>query len=180
VRFFLSGTAVISGSETFNSFLQNSGSVVLTEVLKTATGNRTLRSGTVTIKNSQWNVTSIGDPDFIVSSHASSPTFNPGQEVRVVVRFFDRKEESRASKFPLQVSQTEVYNARYRIRDSLTGELLLDYCDGSKMSADSSGWFFALPTEGMKPGGSYSLEYEVTKNGRTFSINDRSTILRVI
>jgi len=180
VSFFLSGTSVISGSETFNSFLQNSGSVVLTEVLKTATGNRTLRSGTVTVKNSQWNVTSIGDPDFIVSSHASAATFSPGQEVRVVTRFFDRKEESRASKFPLQVSQTEVYGARYRIRDSSSGELLFDYCDGSKMSADSSGWFLSLPTEGMKPGGSYSLEYEVTKNGRTFSINDRSTILRVI
>jgi hypothetical protein len=179
VSFFVSGTSSISGSETFNSFINASGSVTLTETLRTV-GGRTLRTGTVSIKNSQWNVTTAGDPDFIVSTHASSPTFTTGQEVNVVARFFDRKEESRASKFSLQVSQTEVYGGRYRIRDVLTGELLFDYCDGSKMSLDSGGWCFSLPTGGMKPGTSYSLEYEIIKNGRTFSINDRSTILRAV
>lgn len=170
----------MSGTQTINDFLSASGSIKLTETLRTQAGNRTVRAGTITLKPSSWNVTTVGYPDFIVSVHTSSPTFNVGQQVRMTAIFFDRNEQSRASKFPIQVSQSEIYGVRYRLRDSLSGELLFDFCDGSKMSLDSGGWFTELPTGGMKVGSTYTSEFEVMKNGKMYHVNDRSTRLRAI
>ena len=180
VSFHVSGTSVVSGTQTINDFLSASGSIKLTETLRTQAGNRTVRAGTVTLKPSSWNVTTVGYPDFIVSVHTSSPTFNVGQQVRMTAMFFDRNEQSRASKFPIQVSQSEIYGVRYRLRDNLSGELLFDFCDGSKMSLDSGGWFTELPTGGMKVGSTYTSEFEVMKNGKMYHDNDRSTRLRAI
>jgi len=179
VTFHVSGTSVISGTQTVNDFLTASGSIKFTETLKTQAGSRKLKTGTVTLNPLSWNVTTPGYPDFIVSIHTSSPTFTVGQQVRMTAMFFDRNEQSRASKFPIQVSQTEVYGVRYRLRDSLTGELLFDFCEGSKMSLDSGGWFTDLPTGGMKIGSTYTSEFEVIKNGKLYHVIDRSTRLRV-
>lgn len=180
VNFHVSGTAVISGTQTVNDFLNSSGSVKFVETLKTQSGSRNLKTGTVTLRPSSWAVTTPGYPDFIVSIHMSSPNFTIGQNVRMTAMFFDRNEESRASKIPIQISQTELYGVRYRLRDTLTGELLFDFCDGSKMSLDSGGWFADLPTSGMKVGSIYSAEFELLKNGKLYSVIDRSTRLRAV
>ena len=179
VSFYVSGTATISGTQKVSDFLSASGSIKFNESLKTQVGGRSLRTGTLTLKASSWNVTSQGDPDFIVSLHSTNVTFSPGESTRIIARFFDRNEESRASKFPIQVSQTEVYGARYRLRDSLTGDLLFDFCEGSRMSLDSGGWFADIPTEGMKVGSQYGVEFSFVRNGKTYNVVDRSTRLRV-
>lgn len=179
INFHVSGSSTITGSQTVNDFINASGSIKFVETLKTQSGSRNLRTGTVTIKASSWSQTSKGDPDFIVSTHLSSPTFFIGQDIRLTARFFNRREESRAAKVPIQVSQSEVYEVRYRIRDLSTGALLFDFCDGSKMSLDSSGWFSSIPTGGMKTGTQYAVEFEIKQNGSTYTIIDRSTRLRV-
>ena len=180
VSFFVSGSAVVSGSQTVDDFLTASGSVKFVETLRTQSGSKAIRTGTVTVKKSDWGVTTYGEPQIVVSTSCTSLTFSPGQQVRITARFFDRNEESRASKFPLQAYQTEYYSPRVRIRDSQTGELLFDYCDGSKMSIDSNGSYFEIPTSGMKVGGLYSIEYEITKLGKVYNIIDRSTLLKVV
>ena len=179
VSFFVSASNNVTGSQTVDNFLTASGSIKFNETLKTKVGNRTLRTGTVTVRKPDWNTTTFGEPQLVVSTTCTSHTFKVGQQSRVTARFFDRNEESRASKFPLQAAQVEYYNPRIRLRDATTGELLFDYCDGSKMSIDSNGSYFELPTDGMKVGGSYSIEYEITRLGKTYNVVDRSTLLKV-
>jgi hypothetical protein len=175
-------TSINNDGETVNDFILASGSLTFNEVWGPSAGSFGFHTGSLNIKSIPRSVFSATRRrlDLITTNVKKSYKLSDKVKFRVFVRDLD--EERTSTKTPIQLDSKVLNSVYYRIRDAMTGKVVVPFKtnnDGTKLSADSDGMFFELYMNNLPPGRVYTLDYLVTDEGIEFVMEDKGIQFRV-
>lgn len=172
--------AIVSGSITLAQHIGASGSIEFNEVWKSLDGAKNFYSGKITVNATDISFSTSGNQRIISSCNGPTEiSYNDKSEIRV--KFYDLSEDEYASRFYIEKKPLYLTDAKYRIRDLHSNELVFDFDnDYTKLSLDNLGNYFSVFGSTFYRGRNYSLEFKVNYKGLESVVKDENYTFKVL
>lgn len=168
---------IVSGSVTLSQYIQSSGSVIFEENWTSLDETVLYKSGKLKIKSSEINQGIF--QDFELNVFTSGPEKSgPNSLVLIRPRFYNLSSEDRSAKFAFAKKPIPL-KGTYRVVDSNTGEVYVDFNDLNQLSYDSDGNYFEFFSDSIPFGRPVSFDYKIKYLGTERIINDRGYTFRL-
>jgi len=109
------------------------------------------RQASLPTQHRNYSVSSFGIPNILRHSAAS----------QVRVNFFDPSSVVRTTRYSVDDRSSFVARAQYGVRDVLTGEMVVDFSEATRLSTDADGSYFTLRGDSVVPDRTYVLDIKV-------------------
>ena len=167
---------IASGSITFDTVWAGNTAV-------NGTGDDvTLHTGTLKMETSARSAFNATSRNLSFSLLNVKPAYKTSERAKFRVFAKDYNENLGASKLPLEADSIIFDEMYYRIRDTVSGDLIIPFendDNGTRMSTDSAGMYFEVMMSSLFPGRSYTVDLLIVADGNEIVYECKGTRFRV-
>jgi hypothetical protein len=173
---------LINDEDSISDFIINSGSIVFDEFWRSNTGEVGFHTGSLKIMMPERTTFSNTKQRLELVTTNASAKYMSSDVVRFRVFVADHNLRRTSAKLPIELKSLILDEAYYRIRDELSGEVIIPFKtsnNGTRLSTDSDGMFFSVHMESLIPGRPYTIDYLVIERGNEQIFEDTGTKFKV-
>ena len=166
---------------TLQDHIVASGSVDFTTTWADTDGV-TLHTGTLTVNSSTSSAYNAIARNLTFSILNAKPAYKTSEKAKLRVFAKDHNQQYGASKIEINVDSVIFDEMYYRIRDSVSGDLIVPFendNNGTRLSTDSNGMYFEIMMSTLFPGRAYTIDLLIVENGNEIVYECKGTRFRV-
>jgi hypothetical protein len=175
------GSSSVNPYDTLEDFIRVSGSVTFDEIWGSLDGTVGYVTSSVTIKSPQFYAFNQDPRDLTVKLTNLKDSYRQNDVSRVRAFVIDQNAQPRSAKRQLYRKSALIDEAYYRIRDAISGDIVLPFLrsnNGTRLSVDSEGPYFDLRFNSLFTGRTYRIDVLVI-DGDVEKIHTPDSVFRV-
>jgi hypothetical protein len=170
-------TSVVNGTTTISDYVRDSGSITFDTYWQSLDTSLGYHTGSLLVTKPQRFSFNQIPKDVRTRIVNLMPEYGRSEVVKLRVFVQDFGAEPKSSKFAFRERSTVVERAYYRVKDVLTGRIIIPFMEsnnGTRMSSDSDGLYFEFDMSALFPNRAYTFEFKVIDSGETEVLDSRS------
>jgi hypothetical protein len=170
-------TSVVNGTTTISDYVRDSGSITFDTYWQSLDTSLGYHTGSLLVTKPQRFSFNQIPKDVRARIVNLMPEYGRSEVVKLRVFVQDFGAEPKSSKFAFRERSTVVERAYYRVKDVLTGRIIIPFMEsnnGTRMSSDSDGLYFEFDMSALFPNRAYTFEFKVIDSGETEVLDSRS------
>lgn len=170
-------TTSVNGSDTVADFVRDSGSITFDTFWQSLDTTAGYHTGSLKVTRPQRFGFDQAPKDIRTRVVNLMPEYDTNEVVKLRVFVQDFNFEPSSSKFAFRQKSAVVEKAYYRVKDVLTGKVIVPFMEsnnGTRLSSDSDGLYFEFDMSALFPNRAYTFEFKVIDSGETEILESRS------
>jgi len=170
-------TTSVNGSDTVADFVRDSGSITFDTFWQSLDTTAGYHTGSLKVTRPQRFGFDQAPKDIRTRVVNLMPEYDTNEVVKLRVFVQDFNFEPSSSKFAFRQKSTVVEKAYYRVKDVLTGKVIVPFMEsnnGTRLSSDSDGLYFEFDMSALFPNRAYTFEFKIVDSGETEILDSRS------
>ena len=168
---------MVSGTTTVADYVRDSGSITFDTFWQSLDNSVGYHTGSLlVIKPQRFGFDQL-PKDVRTRVVNLMPEYNTDEVVKLRVFVQDFNFEPTSSKFPFRQKSAVVEKAYYRVKDVLTGKVIIPFMESNnatRLSSDSDGLYFEFDMSALFPNRAYAFEFKIIDSGETEVLESRS------
>ena len=134
-----------------------------------------------TFKKQTGNQTNSQEKNYVVNVVNLKESYTQQDQVRLRVFVQDLDFMQIATKYSTRMTSVILYDMQWRLKKSFTNEVIIPFCNATKLSTDHEGMYFDLYVEDLDINEVYELEFLINNDfGKDIVIQNKGFIFKVI
>ena len=174
---YSSSFAISSFGDLYNHVLAT-GSIVFDEIWGSSDGTKTYLSSSLTINKADISALDLNQTSYHVISMNLSDRYKGTEDARVRVFVEQKSREVVLKKKPLEKKSEVFHNMHYRVRDFVSGEIVVHFdktYNSTRLSSDSRGMYFDFHMSSLPRGRTYIFDFLIVNNDYDTVIDDAAS-----
>ena len=170
-------TTSVNGSDTVADFVRDSGSITFDTFWQSLDTTAGYHTGSLKVTRPQRFGFDQAPKDIRTRVVNLMPEYDTNEVVKLRVFVQDFNFEPSSSKFAFRQKSAVVEKAYYRVKDVLTGKVIVPFMEsnnGTRLSSDSDGLYFEFDMSALFPNRAYTFEFKIVDSGETEILDSRS------
>jgi len=170
-------TTSVNGSDTIADFVRDSGSITFDTFWQSLDTTAGYHTGSLKVTRPQRFGFDQAPKDIRTRVVNLMPEYDTNEVVKLRVFVQDFNFEPSSSKFAFRQKSAVVEKAYYRVKDVLTGKVIVPFMqsnNGTRLSSDSDGLYFEFDMSALFPNRAYTFEFKIVDSGETEILDSRS------
>jgi hypothetical protein len=175
---YSSSFAISSFESVLYSHALSSGSIVFNEIWSNSNETVTYLSASLKIKKNNRYALNFRENRLQVSMINLRSRYKQGEIIKLRVHAQNADREIILKKTPFEMPSEIFPNMFYRVRDFLSGEIIIPFDtkeNATKLSADSKGMYYDFYVSSLPRGRAYTFDFLIRQNGFDTVIKDAAS-----